>query len=89
MNTDPEISPFAGDDVTEALNWRYATKQFDASKKLDDEQWSVLQESLHLAASSFGLQPWKFVGITDPAKKRRWCPMPGASGRSPTVRIWW
>ena len=39
------------------------------SKKLSDEQWGVLQEALHLAASSFGLQPWKFVVVTDDAKK--------------------
>ena len=64
-----DFSPVDGETILRTLQWRYATKQFDASKKLTDEQWNVLQNSLHLAASSFGLQPWKFVVITDPAKK--------------------
>ncbi len=64
-----EFSPVSGETIDGALNWRYATKQFDSSKQLTDEQWSVLQNSLHLAASSFGLQPWKFVVISDPDKK--------------------
>ena len=64
-----DFSPVSGETVSSALQWRYATKQFDASKKLSDEQWQTLQQSLHLAASSFGLQPWKFVVVTDAAKK--------------------
>ena len=64
-----DFSPLEGETLTGALRWRYATKQFDASKKLSDEQWSALQESLHLAASSFGLQPWKFIVVTDETKK--------------------
>ena len=64
-----EFSPVGGETLLSALNWRYATKQFDASKKLTGDQWNAVQESLHLAASSFGLQPWKFVVVTDPAKK--------------------
>ena len=64
-----DFSPVSGATIEGALQWRYATKQFDSSKRLSDEQWSVLQTSLHLAASSFGLQPWKFIVITDQDKK--------------------
>lgn len=49
--------------VLDVLNWRYATKKFDATKKLPAEVWSVLEQSLVLAPSSFGLQPWKFVVV--------------------------
>ena len=69
-----DFAPIEGDTVSSALHWRYATKQFDSTKKLSDEQWSALQNSLHLAASSFGLQPWKFVVVTDDAKKRALVP---------------
>lgn len=69
-----DFSPLSGDTILCALNWRYATKEFDSTQKLTDEQWSVLQESLHLAASSFGLQPWKFIVITDAAKKEALVP---------------
>ncbi|MBE9028169.1 NAD(P)H-dependent oxidoreductase [filamentous cyanobacterium LEGE 11480] len=45
------------------LQWRYATKVFDSSKKIPDDAWKVLEQSLVLSPSSFGLQPWKFFVI--------------------------
>ena len=39
----------------EALNWRYATKQFDTSKKLSQEQLDMLLDAVRLSPSSFGL----------------------------------
>jgi nitroreductase len=45
--------------IIEALNWRYATKQYDQSKKLTETQLNMLMEAVRLAPSSFGLQPWK------------------------------
>jgi nitroreductase len=59
----------SGSTVVEQLKWRYATKVFDPAKKISDEDWQHLEESLILAPSSFGLQPWKFVIITDQAIK--------------------
>ena len=50
-----------------ALRWRYATKQFDASRKIPQETWDAIEESLVLTPSSFGLQPWKFFVVNDPA----------------------
>ncbi len=49
----------------ESLNWRYATKQFDPTKKLSSEDWQTLEQSLVLTPSSFGLQPWKFIIVTN------------------------
>ena len=46
------------------LKWRYATKKFDAAKKIAAKVWSALEEALVLTPSSFGLQPWKFIVIT-------------------------
>lgn len=45
------------------LNWRYATKMFDSTKKLAQKDWLVLEESLRLSPSSYGLQPWKFLVV--------------------------
>ncbi len=42
-------------------NFRYAVKRFDASKKISDSDWHILEESLRLSPSSYGLQPWKFL----------------------------
>lgn len=55
--------------LVEALSWRYATKKFDHSKKIPADQWRQLEEALRLSASSFGLQPYRFVIITDQSVK--------------------
>jgi nitroreductase len=59
------------DDVVSKLQWRYATKKFDADRKIDQATWKKIEESLILTPSSFGLQPWKFVVVTDPAIKEQ------------------
>lgn len=51
--------------MTERLQWRYAVKSFDSTKKVPADAWSALEQSLVLAPSSFGLQPWKFIEVTD------------------------
>lgn len=50
-------------DIIDKLKWRYATKQFDAAKKLNSEQLSLLLEAINLSASSFGLQPYSVLVI--------------------------
>ena len=54
-----------------SLRWRYATKQFDPSRKIPAETWAALEESLVLTPSSFGLQPWKFLVVENPAVRER------------------
>jgi nitroreductase len=57
------------DALLSQLRWRYATKKFDAARRIPDQIWETLEEALILTPSSYGLQPWKFVVITDPAVK--------------------
>jgi nitroreductase len=57
--------------VTDALNWRYATKKFDASKRIPADTWSALEKALVLSPSTMGLQPWKFVVVQDAAVRKR------------------
>ena len=57
--------------LIEQLQWRYAVKKFDDSRRLSDETWSALEQSLILSPSSYGLQPWKFLVITDPTVKEK------------------
>ena len=47
------------------LHWRYATKKFDPSKKIDNDTLDILLESLRLAPSSFGTQLWKFIVVNN------------------------
>jgi nitroreductase len=62
-------------DLLAALNWRYATKQFDPARKIDVATWTALEDVLVLAPSSFGLQPWKFLVITDQPTKDALVPL--------------
>lgn len=58
-------------EILSALNWRYATKVFDSTKKIPAETWAALEESLILTPSSYGLQPWKFIIVQDPELRER------------------
>jgi len=52
-----------------ALQWRYATKVFDPGKKIPTDVWQALERALVLTPSSYGLQPYRFLVITDPARR--------------------
>jgi nitroreductase len=56
------------------LQWRYATKAFDPAQKIEDETWTALEDALVLTPSSFGLQPWKFLVITNPELREQLVP---------------
>ncbi|WP_035673216.1 NAD(P)H-dependent oxidoreductase [Flavobacterium sp. 83] len=50
----------------ENQNWRYATKKFDASKKITTEDLNTLKEAIRLSSSSYGLQPYKVIIVENP-----------------------
>lgn len=50
----------------QSLEWRYATKQFDATKKLSAQKLDTLLNAANLSASSFGLQPFDILVIESP-----------------------
>jgi len=60
--------------LLDALRWRYATKAFDSNRKIPADTWSALEDSLVLSPSSFGLQPYRFLVINDPATRERLLP---------------
>jgi nitroreductase/dihydropteridine reductase len=60
-----------GMNIINALQWRYATKKFDATKKISAQDVDELLEVLRLSPSSFGLQPWKFVVVKNPALRQQ------------------
>lgn len=47
-------------------NWRYATKKFDPTKKVSNEDIEFLKEAVRLSASSYGLQPYKVIFVENP-----------------------
>lgn len=58
----------------EALEWRYATKKFDASKKVDEHKIKRIKEAFNLTPTSYGLQPLKLIVIKDDATKKTLLP---------------
>ncbi|MGJ8549536.1 NAD(P)H-dependent oxidoreductase [Winogradskyella wichelsiae] len=61
MNT-PNI---AKTDILNAFNFRHATKEFDATKNVSDEDMKFILETAHLSPSSFGFEPWHFIVVQD------------------------
>jgi len=58
-----------------SLRTRYAVKAFDPARKIPDGDWRALEQSLLLSPSSYGLQPWKFLVIDDPALRAKLLPV--------------
>lgn len=58
-------------DLLAAQRWRYATKSFDPSRRIPADQWQALEDTLVLTPSSYGLQPWRFLVVDDPALRRQ------------------
>lgn len=57
------------------LRWRYATKAFDPAKKISATDWAAMEEALILSPSSYGMQPYHFLVITDPAVREKLVPV--------------
>ena len=60
--------------LLDAQQRRYATKQFDPDRKIDAALWDALEQTLILSPSSFGLQPWKCLVITNQQTKEALVP---------------
>ena len=57
--------------LIEKLNWRYATKKFDHTKKLSAEQLDELLKAVQLSPSSAGLQSYKVIVVEDAAVREK------------------
>lgn len=64
-------------------NWRYATKKFDAEKKISNEDLNILKEAIRLSSSSYGLQPYKVIIVENPELRANL--QPAAWGQSQIV----
>jgi nitroreductase len=61
------MKPIDRSQLIDQLNWRYATKQYDRTRRIVAADWATLEDALVLSPSSLGLQPWVFVVVEDPA----------------------
>ncbi|WP_293945197.1 MULTISPECIES: nitroreductase family protein [unclassified Sphingobacterium] len=61
--------------LLETLEWRYATKKYDSTKKVDQKDVEKIIEAARMAPSSSGLQPFRVVSITDQQLKEQIVPV--------------
>lgn len=54
-----------------AMQQRYTTKKYDATKKIDDQKIEELKQILQLSPSSINSQPWKFTFVSDQKTKEK------------------
>ena len=54
---------------TEAMDFRHACKLFDDKRVVSDDDMRFILEAGRKSPSSFGLEPWKFLVITNPKIK--------------------
>ncbi len=55
----------------ESLKWRYATKKFDAQKKVSAENIEKIKEVIQLSPSSYGMQLFKVLQIDAAALREK------------------
>lgn len=63
--------PVDSDHLLANLSWRYAVKKFDSTRKIPQATWKTLERGTILAPSSYGLQPWRMLVVTDPEVRVR------------------
>ncbi|MBM7602470.1 nitroreductase [Metabacillus crassostreae] len=73
-------------DILAAFNFRHATKVFNPTKKISDEDFTFILETGRLSPSSVGYEPWKFLVVQnekfrEKLKEVSW----GAQGQLPTA----
>ncbi|MEW9052461.1 MAG: NAD(P)H-dependent oxidoreductase [Neobacillus sp.] len=73
-------------EILDAFHFRHATKVFDPTKKISDEDFTFILETGRLSPSSVGYEPWKFLVVQNQEFREKlrevsW----GAQGQLPTA----
>lgn len=63
------------DFIINAFHYRHACKKFDAMKVVPDDTLHTILEAGRLSPSSFGLEPWKFLVVTQEELKKKLYPI--------------
>ncbi len=53
------------ENILNAFQYRHATKEFDDTKKVSDDDINFIMKTANLSPSSFGFEPWHFVVVQD------------------------
>lgn len=65
------------------LEWRYATKAFDSSKKVSDSDMEQIYKAIQLSPTSYGLQLFKVIEVSSPELRAKL--QPASWGQSQIV----
>lgn len=57
--------------LQDRLNWRYATKKMDPSRKVPEDKIERILEAVRMAPTSSGLQPFDVVVVTNPELREK------------------
>lgn len=60
---------------SEAMDFRHACKIFDDNKKINNENMDYILQAARKSPSSFGMEPWKFLVITNEKMKEKIKPL--------------
>ena len=60
---------------SQAMDFRHACKIFDETKEISDEDMNYILEAARKSPSSFGMEPWKFLVITNEELKAKLRPV--------------
>lgn len=60
--------------IKELMEWRFACKHFDANKKISEADLKDILDTTRLTPSSFGLQAWKLIVVTNEELKKQLAP---------------
>ena len=66
--------------ILATANRRYATKAFDPSRQVSEEDLRTILEAGRLAPSSFGYEPWKFLVVRDEELRAELAPLSVGAG---------
>lgn len=72
--------------ILDAFMFRHACKEFDATRKITDDDFKFILETARLSPSSFGFEPWHFYIIQDMEMREKFLPhFWGAQRQFPTA----
>ncbi|KSU79790.1 Nitroreductase [Fictibacillus enclensis] len=73
-------------EIIEAFQFRHATKAFDPTKKISEEDFQFILETGRLSPSSVGYEPWKFLVVQNQELREKIRAVSfGAQGQLPTA----
>jgi len=56
------------------MQWRYAAKRYDSTKKLSEEQVNAVLDAINHAPTAYGLQPYQVVRVTSETLRKELSP---------------